>query len=89
VESARAAPRAGSDGRARGHDDDAVDAARPKGPDQLSLTIGIFIAASSEQHHAPLAGAIFDRAVEGGGERVRHIFEDEADRRGLPTKPPQ
>jgi hypothetical protein len=75
--------------RARGHDDDAVDPAPAKRPDQLSLTVGIFVAAPGEEQHAPLAGLILDRAVESGREGVRHVLEDEADGRGLPTKPAQ
>jgi len=58
-------------------------------PISSRLAARVLVAAAGEDEHVPGASRILDRAVERGGERVRHVFEDEPDRLGLPAEPPE
>src|SRR2546423_665760 len=74
---------------ARRNDDDPVDAPVAKRADQLTLAARILVAAAGEDEHVPSTSRVFDRAMEGGGEWVRDVLEDEPDRLGLAAEAPE
>jgi len=42
----------------------------------------VFVGAARQRRHPVGAGDVFDAAVDGGGERVADVFEDESDAGG-------
>ena len=71
---------------ARRHDDDPVDAPVAKRADQLTLAVGILVAAAGEEENATLAGRVFDGAMKLRRERVGDVLEHESDRLSLSTE---
>ena len=63
----------------RGHDDQAVDAAREQRVGQFALAFGVLVGAAGEGHHAARARDLLDAAMDGREERVRDVLDDQAD----------
>ena len=71
------------------HDEDAVDATRAERLDQLTFPPWILVAAPGQDEHSALPGAILDGPVEGGGERIGDVLQDETHGLGLPAEAAQ
>ena len=70
-------------------DDEAVDASRGEGGDELLFTGFVLIGASGEDQDTASKRDVFDFAVQRRGEGVGDILEEDADRGRLPVGPPQ
>ena len=68
---------------AGGDDDEAIDAARGEGSDQLLFAGLVLVGTSRKDEDTTLEGDILDFAVERRGEGVGDVFEKHADRGAL------
>src|SRR5437016_6493339 len=71
---------------AGGDDDEAIDAARGEGSDQLLFAGLVLVGTSRKDEDTTLEGDILDFAVERRGEGVGDVFEKNADRGALSVR---
>ncbi|CAB4975725.1 unannotated protein [freshwater metagenome] len=72
----------------RSHDD-GIHPALAEGDDEVLLPLWAFINTRREHCDASFAGDLFDPAVHGGEERIRDVFDDEPEGRGLAIRSAQ